>query len=340
VVSKDGTVYTYTASGKICAYDKQGGKQWEYNAQLDWPDYYDKMMVWLSIGADGTIYILPWNYCTEQNENITHVSILALTPKGTQKWCIDFPPLYPNEGSFPAVAPDGSIYIVLCKSGNDEGALYKISSNGKFEEIISGDFYNSALAPLVDSAGTIYITNYLDLGHEIIAVSLDGSQKWTLDLRPFINSYFNSINLIEMGKDGAIYILTENDLLAIGPAGIGLEVRVPIDARMYVKSIDMQSVMEGSQVSIYTKVTIVDANGEPVPRAAVSLATKPVGWGSLYQFGLTRVDGTVTFIYPPENFEGRYGAWVATVTDVEKQGWEYDRAQNVETSETCEIHCS
>lgn len=103
--------------------------------------------------------------------------------------------------------------------------------------------------------------------------------------------------------------------------------------QMHVGDISMWYVKRGPWYWVYTKVPILDEAGQAVPDATVYLDTT-LPDGSVQSFiGTTGSDGTVTF-----RVKSRLtGTYTSTVTDVIKEGWTYDPASNIETSESLTV---
>ena len=107
----------------------------------------------------------------------------------------------------------------------------------------------------------------------------------------------------------------------------------PPSDSMHIYSIDMWYAKSRKNYIVYTQVKIVDADGNAVEAATVSLSMDlPKGTAS--GSGDTGNDGTVTLQYGPTKTRGTY---TSTVTDVVKDGWTYDEIANVETSESITI---
>jgi hypothetical protein len=107
----------------------------------------------------------------------------------------------------------------------------------------------------------------------------------------------------------------------------------PPGGTMHVGAIDMGSQQKGPNVFVDTAVTIHDAEGSPVSAAWVWVSTTlPDGLSEAFS-GQTGEDGTVTFSLRSR----QTGTYTSTVTNVSKEGWDYDVNANVETSETLDV---
>jgi len=113
----------------------------------------------------------------------------------------------------------------------------------------------------------------------------------------------------------------------------GVETPSPAEGKMHVGDISMWYTQRGPWYWIYTEVLILDENDQVVSDATVYLeVTLPDG--SVQSFsGNTNSDGTVTFSLKSK----LTGTYTSTVTDVVKEGWVYDPASNVETSESLTV---
>lgn len=103
--------------------------------------------------------------------------------------------------------------------------------------------------------------------------------------------------------------------------------------KMHIGDITMWYGRRGINYIIYTKVPILDVSDQPVADATVYLDTT-LPDGSVQSFsGTTGTDGTVTF-----QVRSRLtGTYTSTVTNVVKDGWTYDSANNYETSESLTV---
>ncbi len=99
---------------------------------------------------------------------------------------------------------------------------------------------------------------------------------------------------------------------------------------MHVAAILMWYDTSGPNFFIYTKVTIVDADGAPVPEAIVYLEMTLPNSSTPSGSGMTNADGTVTFKLRSK----QTGTYTSTVTNVVKDSWTYDSEANEETSDS------
>jgi N-acetylmuramoyl-L-alanine amidase len=99
---------------------------------------------------------------------------------------------------------------------------------------------------------------------------------------------------------------------------------------MHVQAIEMSYLKRGRTYAIDTAVTIVDAQGDPLPAAEVTLQVTLPGGAAELQTALTGADG-VAALRTKTSAAGLYEAAVLAVT---KDSWTYVPAQNVESTET------
>ncbi len=107
----------------------------------------------------------------------------------------------------------------------------------------------------------------------------------------------------------------------------------PTGGVMHVDAIDMRYETKGPNYFIYTKVTIVDADGAVVPGAIVYLEMTLPSTSTPSGSGTTNGDGAVTFKLK----SGQTGPYTSMVTNVVKDGWTYDSGANIETSDSIPV---
>lgn len=228
-IAINGTVYVVMEEGKVCAYDSQRKKQWDdYDGRTDWPEYYDDVNYLMSIGSDGTVYVLP---NMQGMQDVPYARLIALVPPSVKKWHADIPMAFHSQYDAlygPTIDTNNSLYIVEHKiEGNV--TLLKVNSDGEVERFAGGNFIGS---PIVDCNGTVYIgdTTYpLNLQtselpeSKIIAFNPDGSVQW-------ISKLFNYDHIwpFAIGPDKIIYARGQrslpdhglvDDIVIIGSAG-------------------------------------------------------------------------------------------------------------------------
>lgn len=116
----------------------------------------------IAIGSDGSIYISGGKLGTT-SEADTYLT--KYTPSGQKVWTTSIATTSTETGAYPAVGPDGSIYI----AGVTDGALFGTSFNGGFDSYITK--YSSSGVQLWTK---LFGTNAAEMA-DTIATSLDGS---------------------------------------------------------------------------------------------------------------------------------------------------------------------
>ena len=97
-----------------------------------------------------------------------------------------------------------------------------------------------------------------------------------------------------------------------------------------VMSLSTRSAGPNTFARAFATVTIVDTEGSPVEGATVYGSWSGAASGSYY--GITNSTGNITF--ESDNVKNPSGEFTFTVTNVVKDGWTYDSAANVETSDS------
>jgi len=98
---------------------------------------------------------------------------------------------------------------------------------------------------------------------------------------------------------------------------------------MHVQAIDMWYKKAGPNYFVYTQVTIVNQNNNPVSGATVYLITTLPNSSTDAQSNITGSDGTVTFRIK----SNQTGLYTSEVTNVTHPSNNYDPDSNLETSE-------
>jgi outer membrane protein assembly factor BamB len=176
-IGDDGTVYIGSADGYLYAMYPNGTLHWRFKTG-DWIKAHP------SIADDGTIYFGSFDGY-----------LYALYPNGTVKWKFN----NPGSGCVAAViAEDGTLYL-----GGDK--LYAINPNGtlKWNFNLGERRYISHSSPAISADGTIYVgTNIGETaGGEIIAVNIDGTERWR---KKIADEWVDSSPSI--AEDGTVYI--------------------------------------------------------------------------------------------------------------------------------------
>ncbi|MBU2445118.1 MAG: PQQ-binding-like beta-propeller repeat protein, partial [Bacteroidetes bacterium] len=184
IVVKDGTIY-FRDAFKVYAVNPDGALKWVY----DIGGTGGAAVRSLTIGKDGTIYFLNFNF-----------NLNALNPDGTKKWSLNdtrFPANFLNDLVF---SPDGkTIYTA--------GYSDAVVAVDVIEKKIKWTFGKTVatFAPIVDCNGNLYFNAKTDNG-EIYFYSLreDGTVRWE----------FLTNSLIDYGatidKNGNIYFAKDN----------------------------------------------------------------------------------------------------------------------------------
>jgi len=103
--------------------------------------------------------------------------------------------------------------------------------------------------------------------------------------------------------------------------------------KLHVNSIDIWYKSAGPNRFVSTKVEIASSDGTMVSGATVYLETTLPDGSKVSGSGDTADDGTITF----ETRSRQTGTYTSTVTNVKKDGWEYDSSANVETSDSIPV---
>ena len=186
--------------------------------------------------------------------------------------------------------------------------------------------------------GPVVNVKNLNSGNEWQAETYDTSNYYEL----ILDSYDKSVNDVlrftatdgdATQKNVTDYTITQAELDDGGIFWFNHTLHT-LDDTMHVASIEMWYKKTGQKYKIYTKVKIVDFSDAPVAGVTVYLNTTLPGGTNVSSSDVTVDDGTVQFRYGPTTTTGIYRS---TVTDVTKDGWTYDPAANVATSETLTV---
>lgn len=207
VTNNVGDTHTWTMADLIDA----NRTLWRYDT--DKPFYYSAP----AVAADGTIYastgILIHN-------NVGHVH--AVNPDGTEKWTADLDENTPppdgtvraeNNGSSPAIGPDGTVYVV-----DHRNVVYAFDPGSGARRWTNGDYESANLwavgqkTPAIAADGTLYVC----IDFSLVALDPhDGHELWQRDLRT--GNYCATSAVID--RDGIIYIASNDRLHAFEPDG-------------------------------------------------------------------------------------------------------------------------
>jgi subtilisin family serine protease len=180
----------------------------------------------------------------------------------------------------------------------------------------------SMACPHVSGTAALVLASTIDSNYDF-----DGDGVWDNDeVRKKLQDTADDLG--ETGRDNKYgYGLVDAD------EACGVEAPPPAEGKMHVGDISMWYVKRGPWYTVYTEVPILDENGQAVSDATVYLETT-LPDGSIQSFsGTTGSDGTVTFSLRSK----LTGTYTSTVIDVVKEGWIYDSASNIETSESLTV---
>ena len=183
-IGYDGTIFFGSYDTYIYALNPNGTLKWQYKTG-------NQVRGSPSIAADGTIYIGSFDGY-----------LYALYPNGTLKWKCGIGG-YGTETN-PSIGSDGTIYV-----GGQY--LYAIYPNGtmKWNFDMGPGRYIDTSSPAISADGTIYVGATINgvSGGEIIAVNLDGTERWRKMLG--FEWVYSSPSI---GEDGTVYIGSTYDI--------------------------------------------------------------------------------------------------------------------------------
>ena len=194
-IGPDGKIYlSYT---DLYAFNPDGTKAWTYKGS-GYPADFDFSP---TIGPDGTIYSVAWNY------------LRAIRPNGKLKWSFDAIDELQNS---PTIGPDGTIYVSSEGWGDPSenmSYLYAIDNTGHLKWKL-GTYANSITQPVIDKDGTIYYSTSFNWAYTtgsdriLYAIASNGSMKWRFKAEGTVYE-----NLPAIGPDGTIYIGSQDNYL-------------------------------------------------------------------------------------------------------------------------------
>jgi outer membrane protein assembly factor BamB len=184
---------------------------WEFD--VDKPIYYSAP----AVGTDGTIYVSTGILLR------THTGrVHAVNPDGTERWTADLDENVPppdgsvraeNNGSSPAIGPDGTVYVV-----DHRNVVYAFDPATGARRWTNNDYESDNAwavgqkTPAIGSDGTLYVC----IDAALVALDpADGSEVWSRDVR----SGNFCANSAVVDRTGVIYIVSNDWLHAFEPDG-------------------------------------------------------------------------------------------------------------------------
>ena len=250
-IGTEGTIHVGSADGKIIAVNPNGNLKWKYDFLAN-DNIYAIVESSLAIANDGTIYVGVW-----ANNDLY---LYAIKPDGTKKWSYDVGHYWGGEMGSPAVAADGTIYVVA-----DPTRLLGINPDGTPKMSLSGNFnFNIAIG----DNETIYITS---ADCELIAVNQNGSIKWIFD--PYSSYPCDEDGPPPLiGTDGTVYVSLDN-FYAIYPNGI----------KKWSQPLGNPGHVIGADGNIYIGNSILNPDGAKLETLSISVFNPTLGVdGTLY----------------------------------------------------------
>lgn len=206
-IGKNGDIYV-TAGMRLYSINKNGKLNWKILVSKEEKTYFTTPVV----ADDGTIYFgaIKNNGYIEASDSKSPVTqnLYAFSPNGKKKWLYE---TKTKEVMMPSIAPGGNIVFVASSINYSVdnktviGASYvnSVSPSGALEWSWRAQDDELVGAPLIDSAGSIYVSS--PKGY-LTCISKNGVMKWRYGLggRPVI------------GPDGTLYVVNNGLIAAIG----------------------------------------------------------------------------------------------------------------------------
>jgi outer membrane protein assembly factor BamB len=178
-IGQDGTIYVM--SSDLHAYTPEGSEKWAAQTNSSVPNDNSP-----AIGADGTIYACGHDACH------------AISPSGSIIWS------FPLDTSTitPALAPDGSIYLVDRNKG-----LYAVNPDGtqRWHTLFEGAFARVNHSPIVDAAGKIYARDDAETFDGFVHVLNSDGMEIEAELIPALFGFGGELSSA-IGSDGTLYV--------------------------------------------------------------------------------------------------------------------------------------
>jgi len=189
VMNTSGTIFVASASGHVCAYNRNGTRLWTYATSA-------AIFGSPTLGPDSMIYVGDLNG-----------RLYAIRPNGSPYWTYTIA----NGGrdarilQSPGVGPNGRIYVASW-----DGNVHCVAPNGSFQWMHSFGGLLTA-SPAVDSTGTIYVVGYQGNDLRVRAIRPDGTTRWTYqrDMGAWSNgsnsTYIKSSVCVDQSR-GRVYV--------------------------------------------------------------------------------------------------------------------------------------
>jgi outer membrane protein assembly factor BamB len=197
-----------------------------------------------AIGADGTVYVADaFSIRLSYYSYFSSGFLYAIKPNGILKW---FSPVGSVSNSSPAIASDGTIYIVSMRGPLSlllkTGYLVAIHPDGRIKWSHALGKFIASSSPVIADDGTIYVgsgDSYL------YAFDPDGSMKWryrtdfVISASPALdddgNIYIGSTHLLSLNPDGTLRWSFETDPFWVASsAAIGRDGTVYVGCSMFL----------------------------------------------------------------------------------------------------------
>lgn len=221
-VFEDPGLYTVslTVTNNVGDTDERTVEDMIYANRTIWRYDVDKAIYYSApaVGTDGTIYVAT-GLLLHHNEGRVH----AVTPDGTGLWSADLDEHTPppdgtaraeNNGSSPAIGPDGTVYVV-----DHRNVIYAFDPATGARRWTNNDYESARLwavgqkTPAIADDGTLYVC----IDYSLVALDpADGSEVWRQDDLRGANACATSAVL---DADGVVYVASNDWFYAFEPDG-------------------------------------------------------------------------------------------------------------------------